>query len=70
MTRPITFVGDMPKAYTWTRQLYEDLGADDRIRVIGSAARSLTSQGKLNSEMYLLWKLCRDCAAVCPIRLN
>jgi dienelactone hydrolase len=34
--RPITFVGEMPKAYTWTRQLYERLGAGDRIRVIGS----------------------------------
>jgi len=34
--RPITFVGKMPEAYTWTRQLYEKLGAGDRIRVIGS----------------------------------
>jgi hypothetical protein len=63
MTRPITFVRDMPKAYTWTWQLYEDLGADDRIRVISSPARSRTShEAKHNGEMYLLWKLCRDCA--------
>jgi hypothetical protein len=34
--RPITFVGKMPKAYDWTRQLYEKLGAGDRIRVVGS----------------------------------
>lgn len=34
--RAITFVGKMPEAYTWTRQLYEKLGAGDRIRVIGS----------------------------------
>ena len=34
--RTITFVGKMPEAYTWTRQLYEKLGAGDRIRVIGS----------------------------------
>ena len=34
--RPITFVGKMPEAYTWTRQLYEKLGAGDRIRVIRS----------------------------------
>ena len=25
--RPITFVGKMPEAYAWTRQLYEKLGA-------------------------------------------
>ncbi len=34
--RPITFVGKMPEAYTWTRQLYEKLGAGDQIRVIRS----------------------------------
>ncbi len=34
--RPITFVGSMPDAYQWTRQLYEKLGAADRLRVIGS----------------------------------
>ena len=34
--RAITFVGQIPEAYTWTRQLYEKLGAGDRIRVIGS----------------------------------
>ena len=32
--RPITFVGKMPEAYKWTQQLYEQLGAGDRIRVI------------------------------------
>lgn len=34
--RPITFVGQMPEAYQWTKQLYEKLGAGDRIRVIKS----------------------------------
>jgi hypothetical protein len=34
--RTITFVGAMPEAYAWTRQLYEKLGAGDRLRVIGS----------------------------------
>lgn len=34
--RPITFVGNIPEAYTWTREVYEKLGAGDRIRVIGS----------------------------------
>jgi len=33
--RRITFVGKVPEAYTWTRQLYEKLGAGDRIQVIG-----------------------------------
>jgi dienelactone hydrolase len=32
--RPITFVGAVPPAYEWTRQLYTKLGAADRIRVI------------------------------------
>lgn len=32
--RTITFVGQVPKAYAWTRQVYEKLGAKDRIRVI------------------------------------
>lgn len=35
--RPITFVGQMPPTYEWTRQLYERLGAGDRVRVVGSA---------------------------------
>ncbi len=30
--RPITFVGDVPDAYEWTRQLYAKLGEDQRIR--------------------------------------
>ena len=34
--RPITFVGNVPEAYTWTRRLYEKLGAGDQIRVIRS----------------------------------
>jgi X-Pro dipeptidyl-peptidase (S15 family) len=34
--RAITFVGDMPKEYNWTRQVYEKFGAGDRIRVIAS----------------------------------
>jgi hypothetical protein len=34
--RPITFVGEMPDAYAWTRQAYEKLGSGDRIRVIRS----------------------------------
>lgn len=34
--RPITFVGSVPKAYEWTRQAYEKLGAGDRIRVIAN----------------------------------
>ncbi len=36
--RTITFVGKMPEAYKWTQQLYEKLGAGDRIRVIRSVA--------------------------------
>jgi hypothetical protein len=35
--RPITFVGEMPSEYAWTRQVYEKLGAGDKIRVIKSA---------------------------------
>lgn len=34
--RPITFVGSVPPAYEWTRQLYEKLGTADRIRVVES----------------------------------
>ena len=37
--RPITFVGKMPAAYQWTRQVYEQLGAADRIRVVDSSRR-------------------------------
>jgi hypothetical protein len=32
--RPITFVGRMPEAFQWTRQLYEKLGAGERIQVV------------------------------------
>ncbi len=35
--RPITFVGEMPAAYRWTQQLYQKLGAGERIRVIPNA---------------------------------
>lgn len=35
--RPITFIGKMPPAYEWTKQVYEKLGAGDRIRVVPSA---------------------------------
>lgn len=35
--RPITFIGKLPPAYEWTRQVYERLGSGDRIRVIRSA---------------------------------
>lgn len=34
--RPITFVGRMPKEFGWTKQVYEKLGAADRIRTIDS----------------------------------
>jgi dienelactone hydrolase len=34
--RPITFVGRMPEAYEWTRQVYQKLGAGERLRVIDS----------------------------------
>lgn len=34
--RPITFVGKMPEAFGWTRQLYEKMGAADRIRVVSN----------------------------------
>ncbi len=34
--RPITFVGAVPAAYEWTRELYRKLGAGDRIRVIAN----------------------------------
>jgi dienelactone hydrolase len=32
--RPITFIGKIPPAFAWTKQLYEKLGAGNRIRVI------------------------------------
>jgi hypothetical protein len=34
--RPITFVGRMPDEFQWTRQVYEKLGAGDRIQVVRS----------------------------------
>lgn len=35
--RPITFLGKIPPAYEWTKQVYESLGQAERIRVIQSA---------------------------------
>ncbi len=34
--RPITFIGSLPPAYEWTRQVYDKLGAGERIRVLPS----------------------------------
>lgn len=34
--RPITFIGKMPAAYEWTKQVYERLGTAERIRVVRS----------------------------------
>lgn len=34
--RPITFIGKVPPAFEWTKQVYESLGKGDRIRVIKS----------------------------------
>ena len=34
--RPITFVGEMPAAFEWTRQAYRKLGAGERVRVLAS----------------------------------
>jgi len=36
--RPITFIGRVPPAYEWVAQLYESLGAGDRVRVVANAA--------------------------------
>lgn len=36
--RPITIIGKLPPAYEWTRDLYKKLGAEDKFRVIASAA--------------------------------
>ena len=33
--RPITFVGRMPEAYQWTKQLYERLGEGKKVRQVG-----------------------------------
>ncbi|MBE7494497.1 MAG: acetylxylan esterase [Verrucomicrobiaceae bacterium] len=35
--RPITFIGKIPPAYEWTKQVYEKLGSGDRIRAIKNA---------------------------------
>ncbi len=32
--RPITFIGEIPIAYEWTKQAYEQLGQGDKVRVI------------------------------------
>jgi len=34
--RPITFVGTVPAAYEWTREVYKKLGLGDRIRVVSN----------------------------------
>ena len=34
--RPITFIGRLPAAYAWTKQVYDKLGSGDRIRVLRS----------------------------------
>lgn len=34
--RQITFVGKVPEAFQWTRQVYQKLGAGDRVRTIAS----------------------------------
>jgi dienelactone hydrolase len=34
--RPITFVGQMPEAFAWTKKLYEQLGQGDQIRVVSN----------------------------------
>lgn len=34
--RPITFIGKMPAAFEWTKQMYESLGKGDLVRVIKS----------------------------------
>jgi len=36
--RPITFIGEMPPAYEWTRELYSKLGCSDRFRVVESVS--------------------------------
>lgn len=35
--RPITFIGKMPPAFEWTKQVYETLGQAERIRVVRNA---------------------------------
>lgn len=37
--RRVTFVGEIPEAYRWTQQVYEQLGSGDRIRVIPSMSQ-------------------------------
>lgn len=37
--RPITFVGNIPEAYQWTKRCYEACGAGDRIRVVPSLVK-------------------------------
>jgi len=34
--RPITFIGEMPDAYEWTKRAYEKLGQGDKVRAIDS----------------------------------
>lgn len=34
--RPITFIGEMPGAYEWTKDLYEQLGYGERVRTVAN----------------------------------
>lgn len=36
--RPITFVGEMPEAFEWTKQVYEKLGSGERVKVVEDVA--------------------------------
>ncbi|MGE5532434.1 MAG: alpha/beta hydrolase [Bacteroidota bacterium] len=36
--RPLTFIGELPAAYEWTRDLYEKLGHGEQVRVIEKMA--------------------------------
>lgn len=44
--RPITFVGALPPAYEWTRDLYKKLGKEDRFRVIQNIERWVPYKAK------------------------
>ncbi len=37
--RPITFVGEMPEAYEWTKSVYERLGKGELVRVVESVGQ-------------------------------
>lgn len=44
--RAITFVGDLPSAYEWTRDLYKKLGKEDRFHVVKSIGQWEAHRGK------------------------